>query len=426
MKHATGKPECDKHVIEAAVRRFGPLSRSRIHELTGVRSSATSVLVRELIEEGRLVEVGRAPQRKRTGRREVLLSLNEDYRHIAAVEFDEETVTAGVLNMRPAIRAVVSEPANLREGVEGLAGQLLRCMSRALAEAGLRPGALMGVGVADPGLVDSRSGVTVLSSTLDFWNQAPLKVLFEREFGVPAVVESKTRAKAVAERMLGAGGMRENLVYVDYGAGIGAGLILDGKLLHGESGAAGEFGHTLAVRGGPACKCGSYGCLEAVAGARAVEGRMRRAIAEGGTSLALAAAGGDPERITAWMVLDAASRGDKIAANIVAEVARHLGLGLANLVNLFNPSIVVLDSRLKAAGQELLGEVRTVIRRQALAYSARRLVVRYAELGSGAGILGLALIFLERHFEIPLLRPPRFLIEAAQGAGGALAARAGV
>lgn len=425
MKHVNGMPERDKHVIEAVVRRFGPLSRSRIHELTGVRSSATSVLVRELIDEGRLRETGRAPNRKRTGRKEVLLSLNEDYRHIAAVEFDEETVTAGVLNLRPAIRAVVSEPANTREGAEGLAGQLVRCTRKALAEAGLKAGALMGVGVADPGLVDSRRGVTVLSSTIDFWNQAPLKSLFEREFGVPAVVESKTRAKAMAERVLGAGGMRENLVYVDYGVGIGAGLILDGKLLHGETGAAGEFGHTLAVRGGPACKCGSYGCLEAVAGARAVEGRMRRAIAEGGSSLALAAAGGNPERITAWMVLEAASKGDKIAANIMAEVAGHLGLGLANLVNLFNPSAVVLDSRLKAGGQELLDEVKTAVRRQALAYSTKRIAIRFAELGSGAGILGLALIFLERHFEIPVLRPPRFMIEAEAAPESAAAAGTG-
>lgn len=412
MKHVTGKPERDKQVIEAVVRRFGPISRSRIHQLTDIRSSACSVLVRELLEEGRLLETGRAGNGKRTGRKEVLLELNEDFRFIAAVEFDEDTVTAGVLNLHPAVRTTVTEPADLSGGMPGLVYQLLSCTRKALAQSGVPEASLLGIGVADPGLVDSRRGVTVMSSTIDFWKEVPLQRIFEREFKIPALVQTKTRAKTVAERALGAGEMSDSMVYVDYGVGIGAGLILEGKLLHGQTGAAGEFGHTNAVPGGPACLCGSSGCLEAMAGARAVETRIRRAIAQGGSSR-VAPAGGDPAAITAWDVLRAAAAGDKICSNIVAEIAGYLGVGLADLVNLFNPSVIVLDKRLEAGGGELLDELRLIVRRRALAWSNESAAIRFAQVGNEAGILGLALMILERHFEIPMLRPPRFMIEPA-------------
>ena len=134
------------------------------------------------------------------------------------------------------------------------------------------------------------------------------------------------------------------MIYVEYGrTGIGAGIVIDGKLFYGAGYVAGEFGHTHMVEDGPACKCGSFGCLEAIAGASALRSRIRRAIAEGGTSSALALAGGDVSKITGWTVLEAAGHGDKICAEIVEQAANYLGAGLANLVNLFNPAVIVID-----------------------------------------------------------------------------------
>ena len=111
---------------------------------------------------------------------------------------------------------------------------------------------MVGIGIADPGLVDSRRGITALSSTIEFWKLVPLKEIFETEFELPTIVESKTRAKTVAERMLGAGNKLENLVYIDYGVGIGAGIVVDGHLLYGRGCAVGEFGHTHVTEDGPA------------------------------------------------------------------------------------------------------------------------------------------------------------------------------
>lgn len=292
--------------------------------------------------------------------------------------------------------------------MEGLLTQLQACARRVIREAGIRSESVLGMGIADPGLVDSRRGVTTTSSTIDFWREVPLKQTFEQEFKRPTIVESKTRAKAVAERMLGAGDKCENMIYVDYGVGIGAGIIVDGRLLYGQDCAAGEFGHTHTVEGGPACKCGSFGCLEAAVGTNAIVTWVSKALGEGANS---SLAGLDAKDITAWMVLEAASAGDKICGNIVAELGNCLALGIANLVNLFNPAIVVLDKRLETAGDVLLDHIMRVIKRQALSNSVERLSLRFAKLASEPGLLGIGILVLDKYFEIPALRPPQFMIE---------------
>ncbi|MCX6624724.1 MAG: ROK family protein [Acidobacteria bacterium] len=403
MKRVSAKPELDKQVVEAVIRQFGPVSRARIHDMTGIRPSATSQIVRMLLSEGRVLEAG--VEEGHLGRKGVLLRLNDQFRYVAAVEFDDETVVAAITDLGPRITHVACSPTVLDQGARGLIRQLIETLKRAMSEAGTEPCSLVGIGIADPGLVDSRRGVTVTSSTIDFWKDIPLKDIFESEFGLPVLVETRTRAKTVADRKESGDGA-ETMVYIDYGSGIGAGLFVDGRLLYGQGSAAGEFGHTHIVGDGPACNCGSFGCLEAIAGMRAVEARLRRALADGGHTEVLEMAGGDASRITGWMVFEAASRGDKISINIVAEVGRHLGLGIANMVNLFNPGVVVLDSSLRAAGQDLLDQITAIVRRQALRESTEHVEVRYARLLKHAGVLGAAAMVLEKHFEIPSFKVP--------------------
>ncbi len=410
-KHVTSKTEHDRRVIETVVRRFGPLSRVEIHELTHLQQSVISRLVRELLDEGILVEAGRA--NNSMGRKQVLLRLNEEAGFILGIGFNAEQVIASTMNLRPAAKSIIREVTRLGHGREGLIDQLLDCAKRAIRQAGVDVGSLLGIGLAGSGLVDSREGIFVMSSTLDCLNGAPLKKIFEQEFGVPTLVENITRAKTVAERVLGAGEMQDDMIYLEYGTGIGAGIFTDGKLLYGSGYAAGELGH-IQVEDGPACKCGSFGCLEAVAGGWAIEAKIRNAIAEGCYTEALNLGGGDVNQITEWTVLEAAQRGDKTCVFLVEQLGNYLGLGLANLVNLFNPARLVLDQRLSLAGEGLLQQITRVIRRQALAHSTKQLVVRLGKLGSEASALGVALMLLDKRFEIPALKPPRFMIESVQ------------
>ena len=203
MSQLPKRSEHHKWIIEALVRKYGPISQVGLHELTQFRRGTISSITRELLSEGKLLECGRSNNPR--GRKQVLLQLNPKFGFIVALQFDDETVTAGIVDLTPAILHQVSEPSCLTRGKEGLIRQLRACVRRVIADAGFDRALLLGIGIADPGLVDSRLGVTLTSSTIDFWKQVPLKAIFEQEFAVGVQLESKTRAKTLAEQMLGAG-----------------------------------------------------------------------------------------------------------------------------------------------------------------------------------------------------------------------------
>ncbi len=397
------KGQRDKRLIEALVYQQGAISRVGIHEMTNLRRSTISLLTRQLLTEGKLVEAG--PSDNPLGRKQILLKLNRKFGFLIGVEFDDEQVTAGVMDLEPSVTRLISEPTDLSHGKEGLLRQLQSAARRVVTASRLPWNKLLGIGIADPGLVDTRRGITTTCSTIDFWNDVPLTATFEKEFKVPVLVESKTRARAVAEQRLGVGEREPNMIYLDYGAGIGAGVIVDGKLLYGHNCGAGEVGHTNMVRSGPTCKCGSNGCLEAVAGAGAVENRTRKALSEGVGSQLLSMAQEDASRITVWLVFEAARAGDKMCWNIVAEIAEEIGVAIANLVNLFNPSMIIFDQRLSATGDEFLNLISRVVKSNALAGSAAGLTLRFARLGRDAGLLGVGLQLLERSFASAGERP---------------------
>jgi N-acetylglucosamine repressor len=417
VKHCKTQRERDLLVIEALLRKLGPLSQVEIHELTHFQRSAISSLVRDLLKQGRLVEAGRSNNSR--GRKQVLLQLNEEHGFVLGIGFDDEAVLAAVMNLHLEIVSMRRETTRLDAGIEELLHQILSCAKQAIKDAAIKEESLLGIGIAGSGLVNSQEGTVVMSSTIEFLNQVPIRRFFEKKFSAPVMVVNLAGAKAVAERALGAGAMADDMIYVEYGrTGIGAGIISGGKLMHGARHAAGELGHTHMIEEGPPCKCGSFGCLEAIAGAAAIQTRIRKAIADGGGSEVLALAGGNPANVSGWMVLSAAKAGDKACAAIVEQAANYLGLGLANLVNLFNPSVLVLDQRLQLAGQGLLDQVTKVVKRQALRYSTKDMSIVFGKLSSEASVLGAGSIALENHFEIPTLKPPRFMIESLSRLSG--------
>ena len=413
MKTSWTKKEHDKAVLLAAVRQFGPLSRVGLHRLTRWRPSTISTLVRELLNEGKLREAGTS--NNPLGRKQILLTINECYGFIAAVELDSERVIAAAMDLTPTILDIVSQPACVDAGIDGLIEQVIHCASQVIERQKKTGRKLLGIGFADTGSIDSHSGVSVTSSLTEFWQNVPLKKLFEEKFQVEFLLESNTRAKTVAERILGAGEMADDMVYIDYGVGIGAGIFAGGRLLRGATETAGEIGHTQVMENGPSCKCGSFGCLEALASSAAIAARARKAIREGSFSKALALSG-DIDSICGWTVLEAARAGDKLCTSLLEDAESHLGLAIANLVNLFNPQVVVLSKRLELAGDGLADRIARIVRRQALPHATMNLAFRMGKLGDEAGVLGAGLLVLEKLYQIPAIRPPRFLKPDFRGA----------
>lgn len=250
------------------------------------------------------------------------------------------------------------------------------------------------VGVGAPGPLDIRAGVVVAPPNLPGWRDVPLKELLEERLGIETFLENDANAAALAEHRFGAGRGSEHVIYVTVSTGVGGGLILDGKLYHGTEGAAGEVGHITVLPNGPLCGCGNRGCLEALASGAAIAKRAREVVARGLETRMNDLSGDDPARITAKLVAQAAEQGDFEAQKILSEAMTYLGIGMASLVNLFNPQIIVIGGGLSNLGERLLEPVRRGIVRHAFVASARTARVVLAELGDKAGVLGAAAVAL--------------------------------
>jgi glucokinase len=198
----------------------------------------------------------------------------------------------------------------------------------------------------------------------------------------------------VGEWWLGAARGGRNVVGITIGTGIGGGLIIDGQLYHGASDVAGEIGHTTIDVNGRYCKCGNYGCLEAYASGPAIATRAREALVREDTASMLPSrVDGQLERITAETVYDAAMQGDGLAQEIVRDTARYLGAGIASLLNVMNPDVVVVAGGVTQAGEALFGPLRTEVRRRAFGAAVRAVRIVPAELPGTAGVVGAVATF---------------------------------
>ncbi len=409
MNYVTSQWERDRGVILNVIRSFGPVSRVEIHRLTQIRLSTISQITKELLADGTLLDDGFCDNP--TGRKQILLRINPIAGFLLGIEFDADEVTTAVMDLVPEIHSFSKEKTFCDGGVDGLVEQLKASARRALQQAGISVSQLRGIGIADVGPVNRRSGVSLMSSQMEFWRNVPLRRIFEEEFGVPIFLDNATRCRANAERLVGAGDRSDDMIYVEYGAGIGSAIFTGGRAIVGHHTSAGEFGHTRVTADGLPCKCGSFGCLEAMAGSAALANRFREIAIDGVASHALTLAGGDRQAVTGWHVIEAAREGDKISSVIVEEMLRYLALGLGNVVNLLDPARIVLDRRLELGGPVFLEQLRRAIRLQALSHITGDLVVCYGKLREEAGVLGAALMVLEAIFAIPELKPPRFLLE---------------
>ncbi len=253
--------------------------------------------------------------------------------------------------------------------------------------------AAIGIGMA--GLIDARSG-ELLSTPNLVWRHLLLDGGLRATYGLPVTVHNDATSAAWAESRLGASRDHADSLFVGVGTGIGGGIVSGGRLIRGAYGLAGEIGHTIVEPGGPLCGCGNHGCWEQVASGLAIARAGRRAVTEDPGSSIARLAGGDPHRATGELVTEAAQGGDDVAVAILATVARRLGEGVASLVNILDPEIVVIGGGVGEAGDVLFGPLREAFRASVEGVDVRPEVpIVPAQLGNDAGAIGAALLALD-------------------------------
>lgn len=281
-------------------------------------------------------------------------------------------------------------------GADAVTDRIVEAIEEVIADVMKETGAarsdFLGVGLGAPGPLDRERGLVIVAPNLG-WRDFPLRDRITAAVDLPATLDNDANCATVGEWWCGAARGGRNVVGLTIGTGIGGGLILNGELYHGSSDVAGEIGHTTIDSTGRRCKCGNYGCLEAYASGPAIAERAREALAGDEASMLPRMVDGDLARITARTVYDAAIRGDEIAREVVRDTARFLGSGLANLLNIVNPDVVVLAGGVTEAGDALFEPLRAEVKRRAFrpAVDACRIVP--GMLGGSAGVVGAVATF---------------------------------
>ena len=289
-------------------------------------------------------------------------------KYLVGVDLGGTNIVAGALAEDGSdVLAMRSEPTRADQGADQVIDRIVRMIDTVIAETIAHTGAkrddMIGVGVGAPGPLDRERGIVITTPNLG-WTNFPLRDVIAERTRLPVRIDNDANCATLGEWWLGAAKGANNVIGMTIGTGIGGGIILGGRLYHGSADMAGEIGHATIDITGRRCKCGNYGCLEAYASGPSIADRAREALS-GDDSLMVRMAGGDPARITAATVYEAAKRGDDTALDVVRETSRFLGAGVANLLNIFNPDVVVIAGGVTQAGETLFAPLRREVRKRA-------------------------------------------------------------
>ena len=300
---------------------------------------------------------------------------------------------------------------NLRIGLVSMKGQLeqkieletpqdnpdevINLIVNAVSRLDIKNKAVSGIGVGIGGLVDFDNGKVLYAPNFTFKN-IYLKEILSSKFKLPVFVDNDANTAALGEKIYGSGKNIDNMVLLTLGSGIGGGIIIDGQIYRGSSGVAGEIGHMIIQIGGPKCMCGNEGDLESLASGRALDREARKAVRNSKDSLMFKLADGNIERVNGILVTKAALQGDELANKLISQHAQKLAVGLANVVNIFDPELIVLSGGMSETGNLLLSPAKKALKNLIFADIKNVTKIVFGDLGPEAGILGAAALVFKQ------------------------------
>ena len=371
------------------------ISRADLARRTSLSRSTVSAIVTDLLSKG-LAKEARAGV-STGGRRPIILEFQDHSSFIVGIELGATHISCVLTDLRCNGRASWSAPAPVRDEPEVALRMMTMAVRSVLEAGGVQPFQVLGVGVAVPSPVDEERPGELMPLIVPKWKGYNIATHLEESFKRPVFVDNDANLGALAELWWGAGASAKDIAYIKVATGVGAGLIINGRIFRGSGGIAGEIGHTSIDPKGPQCICGLKGCLATFIGTPALLERAKDKLRESG-SMRLPPAGIDD-------LVNAALDGDLMSVELIHYAGDKLGVGIANLLNLLNPKMVVLGGGIARAGDLLLDGVRSTIGGLSLPESIRSTEIRTTGLNEWGIAVGAATLVLQAALDKPTLFP---------------------
>jgi len=369
------------------------VSRATVAKLSGLSAPTVSRIVEDLIAEGLVREVGSGASQG--GRRPTLLKFSDHSNFIIGVDLGTTQIYGVLSDFDAKIVAEIRRPTRVEQGF----ARVMKSTAEVIGELANYPNGnkkkrIYGIGMAVAGLINRTHNIVEFSP--DFhWHKVDVVAALAKYHKIPLIFDNVTRVMALGEMWYGLGKQFKNLICVNVGYGIGAGIIIDGKPLYGPLGLAGEFGHiTMDRHSRVLCECGNYGCLEALSSGQAIAKAAQARLAESRAAALRKACSGNPENVTTKMVADLAKEGDPLSSEIFDMAVEYLGIGIAGLINLFSPEAVVVGGGVAQAGSILFDKIRKTVNNRALDKIASEVLIKPASFGIKAAVMGAVSLIL--------------------------------
>jgi len=384
--------EINKVKITNLVRDNDGVSRADLAKRSGLSAPTVSRIIDNLIREGLVVEVGVG--QSKGGRKPTRLRFSGVDSFIIGVDLGATNIYGVLTDLDANVMAEIKKPTQVEGGFEQVMERTSEVIGELRSHLGNKTGKICGIGMAIAGLINRDREIVEFSP--DFhWHTVDVRAALKQKHDLPIIFDNVTRVMALGEIWYGAGRGYQNFVMINIGYGIGAGIIIRGTPLYGQQGMAGEIGHvTLDKDSDLQCECGNFGCLEALASGNAIAKVARRELERGAVSELLDGCGGDPSRLTAEIVAHFAKRGDMTAWQVFDRAAEYIGIGIAGLINLFNPEAVFIGGGVAQAGDILFDKVRKTVQARALNKISSGVAILPATFGPKSAVMGAVSLIL--------------------------------
>jgi len=323
------------------------------------------------------------------------MSKNKEQKLILGVDIGGTKIATALVTAQGEIVVRGHSPTLAQAGPDAVISSVFTTIEETMASGKIDSSRLLGIGIAAAGIIDSDNGKVIFSPNLPDWHEVPLGNIVQQRFGIPTYLGNDATLAALGEWCFGLERKVANLVYITVSTGIGGGIIANGKLYTGACGAAGEIGHMTIEVNGPRCNCGNVGCWETLASGTALAREAAKQIAEGADTSIAELVDGDISKIDARIVFLAAKQGDRLAKELISRLGYFFGIGLVNLVNIFNPELILVGGGVAKMGDLLLQPAIKVVKERAFSTLANAVEIKPAILGDDSGVLGAVAFVLE-------------------------------